>query len=153
MGLLEAIGRAFPKQRELEALYDLGMIESGHSPGGYWRDSTVNRMSYVAIGRRVVARQQEQATKERKRYPAPSRNDGYYSQMRADGTVEQFIGRDGNITSERPHVHIVHSEREGKILFVVTQRDGSHTHRETLPITASGNEVNAVIIRLRRKLR
>lgn len=153
MGLREFIGRASSKQRELEALYDLGMIESGHSPGGYWHDSTLNRMSYVAIGRRVVERRQEQAAREQEHYPAPSRQDGYYSRMRADSTVEQFIGSDGSITSERPHVHVVHSEREGKITFVVTQKNGSHTHRETLPITASGNEVNAVINRLRKQLR
>lgn len=86
-------------------------------------------------------------------YPTPSRKDGYYSQMREDHTVERFIGPDGDITSERPHIHVVHSEREGKIIFVATQRDGSHTHHETLPITAPGSEVNAVINRLRKHLR
>ena len=86
-------------------------------------------------------------------YPAPTRKDGYYSQMREDRTVERFIGPDGDITAERPHIHVVHSEREGKIIFEVTQRDGSHTHHETLPITAPGSEVNAVINRLRKHLR
>ena len=86
-------------------------------------------------------------------YPAPTRKDGYYSRMRKSRTVERFIGPDGDITAERPHIHVVHSEREGKIIFEVTQRDGSHTHHETLPITAPGSEVNAVINRLRKHLR
>lgn len=153
MGLLEFIGRSSSKQRELEALYDLGCIQSGRAPGGYWRDSTLNRMSYVAIGRKVAERQREQEAKEQKRHSKPSRKDGYYSQLRENGKIDQFIGPNGEITSERPHIHVVHSEPEGKIIFVVTQRDGSHTHRETLPISASGNEVNAVINRLRKQLR
>ena len=60
MGLLGFVGKVSSKQRELEALYDLGMIESGRSPGGYWQDSTLNRMNYVAIGRRVVERQERE---------------------------------------------------------------------------------------------
>ncbi|MGQ0572907.1 MAG: hypothetical protein ACT4RN_01740 [Pseudonocardia sp.] len=86
------------------------------------------------------------------RYPAPSRDGGYYSRARADGSIDVFIGPDGDITSERPHVHVVHSPPEDRIILTVTDRRGRHTHQEYLPATASGNEVNAAVDRLRRRL-
>ncbi len=85
-------------------------------------------------------------------FPAPSRSNGYYSTDRGYGASDYFVGSDGQITAERPHVHVVHNPREGRIIFTVTQRDGSHTHTEYLPIDASGNEVNAVQERLRRQI-
>src|ERR1700754_4840361 len=63
------------------------------------------------------------------RYPSPSRRDGYYSQLRKGGTIDAFIGPNGDITSERPHVHVVHSPREGRIIFAVTNSQGRHTHQ------------------------
>jgi len=66
MGLLDFFGRKIQHQRELEQLYDLGCVESGRSPGGYWRDSTLNRMSYVSIGRRVVEKEQARVERETK---------------------------------------------------------------------------------------
>ena len=87
------------------------------------------------------------------RYPAPSRSNGYYSQQRPDGSIDVFIGPDGDITAERPHVHIVHSPPENRIIFTVTDARGRHTHQEFLPASASGNEVDAMVDRLRRQLR
>lgn len=87
------------------------------------------------------------------RYPTPSRKNGYYSQQRADGSIDVFIGPNGDITSERPHVHVVHSPPERRIIFTVTDSRGRHIHEEYLPANASGNEVNAVVDRLRRQLR
>ena len=87
------------------------------------------------------------------RYPSPSRDDGYYSRLRKNGSIDVFIGPNGDITSERPHVHIVHSPGENRIIFTVTDSAGRHVHQEFLPATASGNQVNAVVDRLRRGLR
>lgn len=87
------------------------------------------------------------------RYPKPSREDGYYSMRRRDGSIDVFIGPNGDITSERPHIHIIHSPREGRVIFTVTNTDGSHPHHEYLPADASGNQVNAVVDRLRSQLR
>ena len=86
------------------------------------------------------------------RYPAPSREDGYYSELRNNGTVGLFVGPNGDITAERPHVHVVHSPSENRVVFVATDRTGRHIHEETLPATASGNEVNAMVDRMRRML-
>ena len=87
------------------------------------------------------------------RYPSPSRDDGYYSQIRKGGEIDVFIGPNGDITAERPHVHVVHSPPENRIIFTVTDSQGRHIHQEFLPATASGNEVNAVVDRLRGRLR
>ena len=87
-----------------------------------------------------------------RRYPAPSRKDGYYSTDRGYGAADFFVSKSGDPTAERPHVHVVRNPREGRIIFTVTQLDGRHAHQEFLPIEASGNEVNAVVNRLRRKI-
>ncbi len=86
-------------------------------------------------------------------YPAPSRPEGYYSRSRPDGSVERFIGPDGDITAERPHVHVIHSDTENRIIFVTTMSDGSHAKEEYLSADASGNDVDAMVDRLRRSLR
>lgn len=87
-------------------------------------------------------------------YPRPTRPGGYYSESNADASrVSRFIGPDGKITAERPHIHIIHNESEGRIIFTVTQSDGTHPFVEYLPIDASGNEVNSVADRLRVHLR
>ncbi|SIS19326.1 hypothetical protein [Microbacterium sp. RURRCA19A] len=118
-----------------------GAIEANRD-GGQWWKATQYALAFQA---------QEDA---RRGYPRPTRKDGYYSESDAAGTrIGQFIGPNGDITSERPHVHIIHNEGEGKIIFVVTQRDGSHSNQQYLPITASGNEVNAMVDRLRHELR
>lgn len=103
----------------------------------------------------LAARSEREAEEAARRGPfgTPSRENGYFSQDRGYGAADYFIGRHGEITSERPHVHVVHNPKEGKISFTVTQLDGEHTHQEYLPIDASGNEVNAVQDRLRWMLR
>lgn len=117
-----------------------GAIEANRDGGQWWR-ATQYALAFQA---------EEDA---RRGYPRPTREDGYFSESDSAGArIGQFIGPDGNITSERPHVHIIHNEREEQIIFIVTQRDGSHTNQQYLPITAPGNEVNAMVDRLRREL-
>jgi hypothetical protein len=106
-------------------------------------------MNPLATQRLVNAAHDERVA----RYPSPSRKNGYYSQYRADGSIDVFIGPNGDITSERPHVHVVHSPGENRIIFTVTQSNGRHSHQEFLPATATGNEVDPVVDRLRHQLR
>lgn len=138
--------KAADTQAEMTDLFNLGCEVLGTPAGGYWRCTTMERLDRVAAGRKEAARRAAA-------YPAPSRPNGYYSQDRGNGAIEQFIGRNGEITAERPHVHIIHNENEGRIVFVATQSDGSHSAPEYLPINASGNEVNAKVSSMRRLLR
>lgn len=109
-------------------------------------------MNPLTTQRLVNAAHDERKARE-ERYPTPSREDGYYSKIRRNGTIDVFIGQNGDITSERPHVHIVHSSPENRIVFTVTDSNGGHSHQEYLPSTASGNDVNRVVDRLRTQLR
>lgn len=133
------------QQAELTYFFDLGCQVMGTPAGGYWGCSTMERLERVAAGRKEQAR--------RDVYPVPTRPDGYYSQDRGTGAFEQFIGKDGDITSERPHIHVIHSSDEGRIIFAVTHTDGSHGTTEYLPLDSSGNEVNAKVDSLRHQLR
>ena len=121
---------------------------------GTWRSLTNGTSGDMSATMAEVraARAEREERERRSSYPAPSRDKGYYSRDRGDGTAEYYIGPNGDITAERPHVHVIHNPGEGRIIFKVTQSDGAHTHTEYLPITASGNEVNAVEHRLRRML-
>src|SRR5690606_23312102 len=86
----------------------------------------------------------------------PSRENGYFSRDRGIGAADFFIDKSGHPTAERPHVHVIHNPAEnngaGLIIIQGTAIDGSHFDKHTLPINASGNEVNAIIERIRRKL-
>ena len=124
------------------------------------RDQAVGAMKYGAstsYGHNrdaMMAAKREREERERRsaaRYPAPTRKGGWYSTNRG-GKVELFIGPDGDITAERPHVHVVHDEPNSEVVFIVTRADGSHPTKTKLPGTASGNEVNAMIARLIQEL-
>lgn len=145
MGLRDFFGKMGDKQAELTHYFNLGCEVMGTPPGGYWRCTTMERLDRINAGRKEEAR--------RAVYPVPTRPNGYYSQDRGNGAIEQFIGKNGELTAERPHVHIIHNENEGRIVFVATHSNGSHGAPEYLPINASGNEVNAKIDQLRRSLR
>lgn len=114
--------------------------------------STSYRHNKAAIEAARAEREADEAA-QRGPFARPSRKNGYFSKDRGYGAADYFIGRRGEITSERPHVHVIHNPREGRIIFTVTQSNGEHPYPdEYLPIDASGNEVNAVQERLRRLL-
>lgn len=145
MGFRDWLKKEKDNAAELRYYFDVGCEVLGTPDGGWWGSTLAQRMERVNAGRRAEG--------QRRHYAEPSREDGYYSESRRDGAIGQFFGPDGDITSERPHVHVIHNEREGRIIFMVTQRDGSHTDERYLPINASGNEVNAMIYRLCAQLR
>jgi hypothetical protein len=144
MGLRNIIRNLGDQQAELTYFFELGCQVMGTPAGGYWRCKPMERLDRIAAGRKEQAR--------RDVYPLPTRDEGYYSQTRKDGSFEQFIGPNGDITAERPHVHVIHNVTEGQIIFAVTHSDGSHGQSEYLPIDAAHKDVNAKIKRLRRQL-
>ena len=83
----------------------------------------------------------------------PTRPDGYYSEQRKDETVSYFVGKNGKITAERPHVHVIHSRVEGRITVIGTNRDGTHFGEQTLPYDSPSFEVETIVRKLRKKLR
>jgi hypothetical protein len=145
MGLRDFFGKMGDKQAELTHYFNLGCEVMGTPDGGYWRCTTMERLDRINAGRKEEAR--------RAVYPIPTRTGGYYSKLRASGAVELFIGKDGEITSERPHVHVIHNDDEGQIVFVATQSNGQHGRPEYLPIDAAGNDVNDKIDEMRSQLR
>ena len=95
-----------------------------------------------------------QADEDERRARRSGRTGLFASRSNGNGSkVDYFIGPDGGPTKARPHVHVIHNEDEGLIVFVATQSDGSHSHEASLPINASGNEVNAMQNRMRQLLR
>lgn len=85
-------------------------------------------------------------------YPRPSRDWGYYSKSKGD-RIDVFIGRDGDITAERPHVHMIQNSPSSDYIFVATDARGRHSGERRLPAQASGNEVNAAIAQLLKLIR
>lgn len=78
----------------------------------------------------------------------------WFSRYRENqGTIELMVDRDGNPTNQYPHVHVIHDEAQGEVRFVLSFSPHNHPMRETLPGTASGNEVNAAIDRMVAELR
>jgi hypothetical protein len=77
----------------------------------------------------------------------------YYSKYDArTQTTEQFVSKEGQLTFERPHVHVIHDELSNEVRLVNTTRDGDHPVRESLPGDASGNQVNTAVEALREQL-
>jgi len=90
-----------------------------------------------------------------KKVAAKGRQEGrWYSKYRSDdGTIHVMLDRDGNLTNQYPHVHVIHDEPGSEVRIHVTLGPRRHSDHEVLPGTASGNEVNAAIERALRKLR
>jgi hypothetical protein len=101
---------------------------------------------------RLVNQAHDQRVAGSSRYPRAG-DSKYYSQNRIDGSVDVFVGPSGEPTMERPHVHIVHSSPEDRIIIVPTMSNGSHGQTVYLPADASGNEVNRVVDQMRATLR
>jgi hypothetical protein len=118
---------------------------------GAWRSfRNGTGMNPFATRREVMAAHDERVTQS---YPRADGDKQYYSMFNAKyGKMGYFVDRNGNPTTSYPHVHVVISEQRS--VFEITASRGKHDHpqRETLPIMASGNEVNAAIARMARYL-
>jgi hypothetical protein len=77
----------------------------------------------------------------------------YSKYMSSDGSIQILLDKNGNVTDQYPHVHVIHDEPGSEVRIHVTRSEGRHSDHEVLPGNASGNEVNAAIERALRKLR
>lgn len=62
-----------------------------------------------------------------------------------DQTVHIFVSPTGEMTTDRPHVHVIHDEIKNEVRVVATTAAGQHPVKEPLPGNVSGNQVNAVV--------
>ena len=85
-------------------------------------------------------------------YPRARRGGWYAKYRQDDGKIHAMVDRNGNPTTTYPHVHVIHDERGGEVVVVISRGGGVHEERTVLPGDVSGNQVNAVVDRLRRKL-
>jgi hypothetical protein len=89
-------------------------------------------------------------------YPKAPVKDGkqlYYSMHHPnDQTTHQFIDKQGRLTFERPHVHVVFDEVNHEVRLNTTTAEGAHPAKIALPGDPSGNAVNEAIDSLREQL-
>lgn len=94
------------------------------------------------------------AQKEIKREQlARAQGSGWYSKYRSDdGKIHVMLDATGQPTTKYPHVHVIHDEQAGEVRIVISRGRGVHSDLIRLPGDAGGNEVDAAIARLLRKL-
>jgi hypothetical protein len=85
---------------------------------------------------------------------ARAEGDDYYSKHDPRfGRTGYFVDRRGNPTTGYPHVHVIADERQGKIFLTASRSKHEKVGPAVeLPISASGNEVNAAAKQLGRYL-
>jgi hypothetical protein len=79
--------------------------------------------------------------------PRITTDKGWYSVMRQSGVIEMMIGPDGESTNTYPHVHVIHDPHMNQVRVVASRSSHDHSAPEMLTGDASGNEVNAAILR------
>jgi hypothetical protein len=95
----------------------------------------------------------ETSAQRRQRYDHQRKRNSWFSQYtEGEGTIEVFVDRHGEITAFYPHVHVIHDESRDEVRLVASRSAGDHIAAERLPGTASGDEVNDVVNRLRKLL-
>ncbi len=94
-------------------------------------------------------------TDDEERVEAPPRAEGsnWYTKYRSDDeTIHLMVDKDGNATTDYPHVHVIHDEKHDQIRVVASHGPNSHSDTMTLSGNASGNDVNVAIEEMRRRL-
>ncbi len=82
-----------------------------------------------------------------------SRSGGWNSKYSSStNTTEVMLDKNGNPTTAYPHIHIIHDEFGGRIKLHITRSPGVHTDELYLPANASGNQVDAAVADLRRRM-
>lgn len=103
-----------------------------------------------------IREEADRIRREREARSAPlprATGSDYYSKYRSDdGKIHVFLDRNGNPTTSYPHVHVIHDERGGEVRIVHSSGDGTHPERTTLPGNASGNQINAAVADMLKRL-
>jgi chromosome segregation ATPase len=84
--------------------------------------------------------------------PRAQRSNWYTKSDGRDETIHEMVDKAGNLTTDYPHVHVIHDEKNHEIRVVASH--GQHSHSETMTLSgdASGNDVNAAVAEMRRRL-
>lgn len=94
-------------------------------------------------------------TDYQERVAAPPRAQGsnwYTKSDDRDETIHLMVDKEGNSTTDYPHVHVIHDERHDQIRVVASYGPGDHSETTTLSGDASGNDVNEAVDEMRRRL-
>lgn len=94
----------------------------------------------------AIRREAKQVAAER-----PSRRNGWFTRY-DHGTTQVMLDKNGKLTSSYPHVHVIHDEPRNEVRIVLSRSQTDHPEQDRLPGSASGNEVNAAVDRMLRKL-
>lgn len=85
-------------------------------------------------------------------YPRAQGSNWYTKSRSDDGTVHAMYDKQGGITTSYPHVHVIHDSQADQVRVVASWGPGNHSQPTVLPGSASGNEVNAAVDEMRRRL-
>jgi hypothetical protein len=107
------------------------------------------------VGKRLLGKETllQQHVREQEQTRRRLEGRWFNKYIERDGTIELLIDRDGNPTDRYPHVHVIHDEKLFEVRILVSVSPHNHASRQTLPGSASGNEVNAAIDRALAELR
>lgn len=121
----------------------------GDNLKGMWRSFISGHgMRPVMTYRHIRDAQAERLAREAE---ARSKSGGWLSKY-SSGVPEVMLDRNGNPTSDYPHVHVIHDEPGNTIRMHITRAPGVRTDHLTLPGSSSGNEVNAAVEDLLRRM-
>lgn len=107
-----------------------------------------------AAERRLAAAKTEPRSGTYARAPEIAGKQQYYTAMHADGTIHEFVDRNGDQAFIKTHVHVIHDERNDEVRLHISLGDGSERHSEKIALVgASGQEVSAAVDLLTEALR
>jgi hypothetical protein len=84
--------------------------------------------------------------------PLAEKGNWYTKYRTDDETIHLMVDKEGNPTTEYPHVHVIHDEKNNQIRVVASYAKDRHSDTMTLSGDASGNDVNAAVEEMRRRL-
>ena len=68
----------------------------------------------------------------------------FYSRSE-NGIIEYFLDEDGMPTTEYPHVHVIHHEKNDRCEVICSESKNDHPHREELQGNDIGQQVQSAI--------
>jgi hypothetical protein len=108
----------------------------------------------LTAARQVNARETAPASNGQVKPPFPkAEGRNWYSKynQRGEQEVEVLLDQDGQPTTGRPHIHVIHDEMKGEVRMHITAGTRNRPQRSdhiVLTGNVSGNEVNAAVAEL-----
>lgn len=117
----------------------------------YARLSFSDRVAVEKAGMAELERRREEAA--RRRQAAQRQSDLWFSKYTSyDDSTEVLIGRDGQQTTEYPHVHVIYDDSRSEVRIILSRSKNNHPRRITLPASSSPSEIDAAVNQLRQEL-